>query len=225
MIKFARDPEGNPLETPTGKVEFYATQLARHFPDDIERPPVPRWIAYGNTHQESRLHPRAKNYPLLLVSNHGKWRVHSQHDDIPWIREIPMCKVKGPDGYLYEPVWINPADAAVRGIREGDIVKVFNQRGAVLGGARVTERILVGAVSQDHGARHDPLPKDLDRGGSNNLLAPQGKVSQNCLGVVSSGFLVEVEKVDLEQLKKSYPDEFNRKYDPECGLLFDAWVV
>ena len=90
--------------------------LAKHFPDDPERPPVPHWIPYGESQQESRLSPRAKQYPLLLVSNHSKWRVHAEHDDISWIREIPMCKVRGPDGYLYEPVWINPQDAAARGI-------------------------------------------------------------------------------------------------------------
>ena len=82
---------------------------------------------------------RAKRYPLLMVSNHGKWRVHAEHDDISWLREIPMCKFSGPDGYLYEPVWINPQDANARGINDGDIVKIYNERGTVLGGARVTK--------------------------------------------------------------------------------------
>jgi trimethylamine-N-oxide reductase (cytochrome c) len=135
-----------------------------------------------------------------------------------------MCKVKGPDGYLYEPVWINPQDAQARSIRDGDIVKVYNQRGAILGGARVTQRIIPGALSQDHGARHDPLTEGLDRGGSNNLLSPKGKVSKNCLGVVTSGFLVEIEKVDLEQLSRDYPEAFHREYNAESGLVFDAWV-
>ena len=71
-----------------------------------------------------------KKFPLLVVSNHGRWRVHANLDDVTWIREIPTCKVKGPDGYLYEPLWINPADAAKRGIENGDVVKVFNERGA-----------------------------------------------------------------------------------------------
>jgi trimethylamine-N-oxide reductase (cytochrome c) len=159
-----------------------------------------------------------------LVSNHGKWRVHAEHDDIPWLREIPMCKVKGADGYLYEPVWIHPKDAVARGIKDGDIVRVFNERGAVLGGARVTERIMPGAVSQDHGARHDPITDCLDRGGSNNLLSPRGVVSKNCLGVVTSGFLVQVEKANIEQLKKQYPEAFQRKYDIDSGLLLEAWT-
>ncbi len=225
MIKFADDPEANPLETPTGKIEFRATQLAEHFPGDNERPPVPHWIPYGESQQESRLHQKAQKYPLLLVSNHGKWRVHAEHDDISWLREIPMCKVRGPDGYMYEPVWINPQDAAARGIKDGDIVKIYNERGTILGGARVTERIIAGAVSQDHGARHDPIGPGLDRGGSNNLLSPRELVSKNCLGVVTSGFLVDVGKVDLEELRAEYPEAFRREYDPHTGLLFSAWVL
>jgi trimethylamine-N-oxide reductase (cytochrome c) len=225
MIKFAEYPEANPLQTPTGKIEFYATQLANKFPADNERPPVPHWIPYGESQQESRLHPRAKKYPLLLVSNHGKWRVHAEHDDISWLREIPMCKVRGPDGYLYEPVWINPQDASARGIKDGDIVKIYNERGAILGGALITERIMPGAVSQDHGARHDPIAPGLDRGGSNNIISPRGLVSRNCLGVVTSGFLVEIEGVDLAELRDRYPAAFKREYNPASGLLFNAWVI
>ena len=189
---------------------------------------MPHWVPYGESLQESQLHPRAKKYPLLLVSNHGKWRVHAQHDDISWLREIPMCKVKGSDGYLYEPVWINTKDAAARGIKEGDVVKIYNERGVVLGGARVTERIMPGAVSQDHGARHDPIGPAIDRGGSNNLITPPGLISRNCVGPVSSGFLVEVEKVtraQMEEWQRQYPEAFEREYDPASGLLFDTWVA
>ena len=140
MQDFYEDPEGHPLKTPSGKIEFYSQNLAKHFPGDKERPPVPHWIPYGETHQESRLHPRAKKYPLLTVSNHGRWRVHANLDDISWIREIETCKVKGPDGYLYEPMWMNPQDAAARGIKKGDVVRIYNERGSVLCGAYVTRK-------------------------------------------------------------------------------------
>ena len=62
-------------------------------------------------------------------------------DDITWFREIETCKVKGPDGYLYEPVWINPVDARAHGIATGDVVRIFNDRGWVLGGAYVLSLI------------------------------------------------------------------------------------
>ncbi|MBN1188902.1 MAG: molybdopterin-dependent oxidoreductase [Dehalococcoidales bacterium] len=224
MKAFEQNPQAHPLSTPSGKIEFYSSSIADHFPADNERAPVPQWIAYGESQQESRLHSRSARYPLLLVSNHGKWRVHAEHDDIPWTREIPMCKVRGADGYLYEPVWINPRDAAERNIRDGDVVRIFNHRGAVLGGARVTQRIMTGAVSQDHGSRHDPLPGGLDRGGSNNLLSPHGLVSRNCLGVVTSGFLVEIEKVEISELNKRYPGNFHRPYDQACGMVFEDWI-
>ncbi len=225
MRAFAEDPKGHPLHTSSGKIEFYSSSIAEHYPPDNERPPVPHWIPSGDSQQESRQHARAAQYPLLLVSNHGRWRVHAEHDDIPWTREIPMCKVQGVDGYLYEPVWINPLDAAERNIREGDIVRIFNERGAVLGGALITQRIIAGAISQDHGARHDPLPDGLDRGGSNNLLSPQGLISRNCLGVVTSGYLVEIEKADISALMKRFPEAFNRPYDPASGLVFENRVI
>ena len=65
----------------------------------------------------------------------------------------------GFDGYLYEPVWINPGDTTARGIVDGDIVNVYNERGRVLGGAYVSERVMPGAVSMDHGARYDLRPR------------------------------------------------------------------
>ncbi|MCL5735589.1 MAG: molybdopterin-dependent oxidoreductase, partial [Actinobacteria bacterium] len=91
LIKFYEDPEKNPLSTPTGKLEFYSTGLAEHFPDDPERPPVPHWIPEGESHQETIGTARSKKYPLLAMSNHPRWGVHSQHDDITWLREIETC--------------------------------------------------------------------------------------------------------------------------------------
>jgi trimethylamine-N-oxide reductase (cytochrome c) len=224
---FYEDPEKHPLETPSGKIEFYSERLAQHFPDDQERPPSPRWIPEGETHQESKVSDRADKYPLLMISNHPRWREHAMHDDVPWLREIPTCKVAGPDSYLYEPVWIHPSVAKQRGIQNGDIVKVFNERGAVLGGAYITERIISGVVYQDHGARIDLITDGLDRGGSNNLIAPTKTVSKNCTGMATSGFLVQVEKVTPAQMKewmKQYPEAFNKDYNSDYGPVFSSWV-
>ncbi|MEM4425207.1 MAG: molybdopterin-dependent oxidoreductase [Candidatus Nezhaarchaeales archaeon] len=219
-------PEGKGLETPTGKLEIVSTGLAKHFPDDKERPPMPRWIPYGDTHQESLFHPRAKKYPLLLVSNHPRWRFHAQGDDITWIREIPTAKIKGPDGYYYEPVWIHPIDAAKRGIKHGDIVKVYNERGAVLCAAYVTERIMPGCVSVYHGSRADLISTDplIDRGGAIDLIVPEKPASKNTVGQVCSGILVEVEKVDVFELMKQYPEAFKRPLHPDVGVWRATWV-
>lgn len=225
---FHDNPEANPLKTPSGKLEFYSARLAQYFPDDKERPPVPHWIEKGETHDERLSSDRAKQYPLLVMSNHGRWRLHAQCDDISWTREAPTCKVKGWDGYLYEPVWIHPTTAEKRGIKDGDLVKVFNGRGAVLCGAIVFERIMPGVVSVDHGARCDwIIPEKLDRGGAINLISPGEVLSKNCAGQATSGYLAEVEKVTMAQMdewRREYPEAFNREYDPASGLRFNAWV-
>jgi molybdopterin guanine dinucleotide-containing S/N-oxide reductase-like protein len=229
LRKFYEDPVKNPLFTPSGKLEFYSERLATNFPDDKERPPIPKWIEKSAMHDERISGSRAKVYPLLLMSNHGRWRVHAQCDDIAWTREAPTCKVKGWDGYLYEPVWLHPTESAKRKINDGDIVRVYNERGSVLCGARVFERIIPGVAYIDHGARVDYIiPGKLDRGGAINLISPDGVISEHCAGQATSGFLVELEKVSLQQMedwKKQYPDAFNREYSPSSGLCFNAWVV
>ncbi|MFP3209205.1 MAG: molybdopterin-dependent oxidoreductase [Nitrososphaeria archaeon] len=223
---FYEDPEKNPLRTPSGKLEFYSKRLAEHFPDDKERPPVPHYIPYGESHQESLLHPRAKKYPFLLVSNHPKCRMHAQLDDAIWLRELTMCKIKGPDGYLYEPAWINPADAERLGVRTGDVVKIYNERGAVLCAAYVTNRIMPGVVSVDHGARADLISVEdrIDRGGAIDLITPSKTTSKNAAGMVESGILVNVEKVNLEDLMERYPEAFRKQYHPAAGLCYKSWT-
>jgi molybdopterin guanine dinucleotide-containing S/N-oxide reductase-like protein len=232
LRKFYEDPKNNPLKTPSGLLEFYSERLAKHFPDDKERPPIPKWIEKSQTHDERISSERAAMFPLLLMSNHGRWRTHAQGDDITWAREAPTCKVLGKDGYKYEPVWINPLDAEKRGIKDGDIVKTFNERGIVLVGARVWERVRPGVVYVDHGARHDPLiPGWVDRGGAINTIAPYGVSSRNAVGQATSGYLCDVQKVtekDYEEWRKMDPEAFDsafkRNYDPAAGLRFNAWV-
>jgi trimethylamine-N-oxide reductase (cytochrome c) len=226
LLDLYEDPAAHPLSTPTGKIEFYATGLAEHFPGDEERPPVPHWIPEGPTHQETRGTERAKRYPLLVMSNHPRWSVHAQHQDISWLREIMTCKMRGPDGYQYQPLWIHPADAAARGIAHGDVVRVFNERGEVLAAAYVTERIIPGAVSMDHGAKADPIViGEIDRGGNINAIVPGKTTSQNAVGMAVSGFLAEVEKVDLAALAAQYPDAFARPFDLAGGPGVKAWLT
>ena len=232
MRQFYEDPEKYPLDTPSGKIEFYSEALAENFPDDKERGPIAKWIVGGPesegwTHDETLWGEKAKKYPLLLVASPGRWRVHVQGDDITWFREIPTCKVRGYDGYLYEPVWINPIDAAKRGIKNGDIVKVFNDQGTILCGAYISDRIIPGAIMVNKGARVDPITDRIDRGGSTNLITPPKPISKHCWGFVVTGFLVEAEKLDpaeMEQWKKQYPEAFARDYDPASGSRYRGWV-
>ena len=223
---FWRDPQNNPLDTPSGLLEIYSPSLAYNFPDDEERMPYPRYMGDGESHQESRFSSRAKDYPYVMMSNHPRWRVHANMDDIPWFQEIETSKVHGDDGYPYEPVWINPADAVELGIEDGDIVEIYNERGMVLGGAYVTERIMRGAVNQDHGARLDPLEFGVaDRGGANNIICPTNVTSKHCAGEVTNGFLVGLKKANMDELRDRYPEAFERKFDAATGMVISDWII
>ena len=57
---------------------------------------------------------------------------------------------------------MHPADAAARGIADGDIIRLFNARGACLAGVRVTEDIRAGVIQLPTGAWYDPA--DPERG-------------------------------------------------------------
>ena len=186
---------------------------------------MPHWVEESDAHKERLSSERAKKYPYLLVSNHPHWRIHANLDDNPWTREFATCKIEGPDGYKYEPVWIHPSDATKMGVRTGDVVKLFNERGGVLGGVYVTERIMPGVVYQDHGARTDTIvggEGGLDRGGANNLICPTATSSTHAYGEVTSGYLVGVEKVDVFELARQYPEAFSRPYDAEQGLIIES---
>ncbi len=228
LSKFYEKPESKPMQTPSGKIEFYSLGLAEHFPEDKERPIVPHWIEESDEHKERISSERALRYPFLMISNHPRWRVHAQGDDITWFREIETCKIQGPDGYLYEPLWINPLDAGKLGIEDGDIVRIYNERGSVLGGAYVTERIMPGAVNQDHGARVDSIELGyggLDRAGANNLICPDATTSKNCVGEVTNGFLVNIEKIDVISLAHLHPHAFSKKYDNGGGISTSTYMV
>lgn len=229
LRRFAEDPENNPLSTPTGKLEFTSTAINKHFPDDQERPPYPQWVEKSELHDERLSSERAKKYPLLCVSNHGRWRFHANLDDITWHREVETMKIRAKDGYQYEPCWLNTVEAKKRGIEHGDIVKVFNERGTVLCAAYVTERLRENTCYVDHGSRFDPIDAEkLDRGGAINLITPTAITSKTVTGMVVSGFLVEVQKVtdqELEDWKKKYPEAFARKVDEACGVCLDGWLI
>lgn len=80
-------------------------------------------------------------------------------------------------------------------------------------------------LSQDHGARLDPIePGVSDRAGANNLISPLATTSKNCVGEVTSGFLVGIEKVDVFELAEQYPEAFGRDYEPQYGQSLASWV-
>lgn len=103
------------------------------------------------------------------------------------------------DGYAYWPARIHPKDASARGIENGDIIKLYNDRAGVLCAAVLTERVRQGIVhSPVSSAKYDPLepgnPHSVDRGGCVALLTPGRMMSQNVAGMAPNSCLIEVEK-------------------------------
>ena len=225
MGKFYKNGSG--LETPSSKIEFQSQLALKHAPNDPERPPIAKWIE----HHELPTSAKSQKYPFLLCSNHPRYRFHSQGDEIMWLREA--YRVKGEDGYLYEAVWIHPSDAERLGVKTGDVVMIYNDLGSVLAGVLVTEKIKPGVISIDHGARLDPLSVEdrIDRGGAIDLLTPTPSFKYKrgeeirVPEQVCSGFLVGVKKVDLEELKKKYPQAFTRKMHPIMGPVTEAYLT
>jgi trimethylamine-N-oxide reductase (cytochrome c) len=129
---------------------------------------------------------------------------------------------------MYEPCWIHPSEAEKRGIKQGDIVKVFNERGIVLAGAYVTERIRPNVAYMDHGARIDMIkPGEIDRGGAINTISGSGTSSRNAVGQATTAYLVQVERLSMEEMDRcveSTPEAFEREYDPASGLCVNAWI-
>jgi len=155
--------------------------------------------------------------------------MHAQCDDIPWSREVETMKIRGEDGYLYEPCWLSPSEAEKRGIKHGDIVKVFNEKGIVLCAAYVTERLIDHTCYVDHGSRLDPIiPEEVDRGGAINNITPTHPISKHATGMATSSFLVEVAKVtdeDWADWKARAPWAFERKYDDAFGVITEGWMA
>jgi trimethylamine-N-oxide reductase (cytochrome c) len=183
------------LGTYSGKIEFVSQSLKTHFPDDDERPPMPQYIPSWEGHTSELF----TKYPLQLLTPHPRFSFHTHHDNkVPWLGDIPGHRVNK-DGYEWQPVRIHPIDAEERGIRHEDIVKLYNDRGAVLCIAQVTERIKPGVVhSYESSAKYDPLepgkPGSIDRGGCVNILTPSRMISKNAPGMAPNSCLVEIAK-------------------------------
>ena len=110
---------------------------------------------------------------------------------------------------------MNPVDAAARGIKHGDVVSIYNERGTVLAGAYVTERIMPGAVGIDHGAKYDPIvPGEIDRGGVINTIVPRNITSKNAVGMRSAASWSRWRRPTWRRSRPSIPEAFAR----ECHI-------
>jgi len=161
-----RDPESHRFSTPSGKIELYSIPLAQK-PDYYGLgviPAVPTWIPHAE--HDAR-------HPLRLCSPKSRARTHSIHGNQPRLARVD------PD-----TVWLHPEDAAARGIANGDRVRVFNDLGATVLPAEVTDRVAPGVVSIKEGAWFTPGPDGADTSGCANAVsadrsAPCGATTYN----------------------------------------------
>jgi len=178
---FRNDPAGASLATPSGRIELFSETIAQFGYDDC--PPHPTWIEpyewLGST--------SAERFPLHLVSNQPRDRLHSQMDAGP---VSARSKVSG-----RETVLMNPGDAARRNITDGDIVRIHNGRGACLAGARISDQLAHGVIQLSCGAWYDPTDDGgLCRHGNANVLTRDHGTSRLGQGPSSATALVEVER-------------------------------
>ncbi len=124
------------------------------------------------------------SYPLQAIGHHTLHRVHSTHDNNDWLEEA-----------FPQRVFINPIDAASRGIADGDKVRVCNARGALILPCRLTDRIMPGVIDIPQGAWYDPDEHGTDRGGCINVLTSH-RWTPLAFGTAQHTIMVQVEKAE-----------------------------
>jgi biotin/methionine sulfoxide reductase len=179
---FRRDPAAAPLPTPSGRIEIASAKIAGFGYADC--PGHPSWLPSAEG-------PNSR-FPLRLIANQPATRLHSQLD---FGATSLKSKIKD-----REPVRIHPQDAAARGIGDGDIVRLYNDRGACLAGAVLSEALRPGVVQLSTGAWYDPEDPGSEKpmcvhGNPNVLTRDVGtsKLAQGCTGQLT---VVEIERFD-----------------------------
>ncbi|PVH30358.1 molybdopterin-dependent oxidoreductase [Pararhodobacter oceanensis] len=188
---FYTDPDANPLHTASGKIEMFCEDIASMEIDDC--PGMPMWMEkheYLGNAAEDELH---------VVSPHPWFRLHSQMDQSQTLRAL--YKVQG-----REPVRINAQDAASRGIEDGDLVELYNDRGTVIAGAVVSDDIMPGVVSIYEGAWPSLDSKGRCNSGLVNFLTSTQRSSGLSEATTANTVLCRMRKCED-------PDGPNRAYE------------
>jgi biotin/methionine sulfoxide reductase len=198
---FRRDPEAEPLPTPSGKIEIASATIAAFGYADC--PGHPTWLPPTETAEIDD----PTRFPLYLVANQPATRLHSQLD---FGATSLDSKVKG-----REPVRIHPDDAEARGIADGDVVRLYNDRGACLAGAMLSDKLRPGVIQLATGAWFDPddpaADKPLCVHGNPNVLTRDigtSSLAQGCTG--------QLTRVEIERFENPLPPI--RAFDPPPGL-------
>ncbi len=181
------------MQTQSGKFEFVPESLRKL--GDPERPPVNAYIpSWEGTHSVELLN----RYPLQLLSAHIRYSFHSLGDGKDsTVNDIEDHR-KLIDGHYYLECRISPEDAAKRGIGQNDLVRLFNDRGAVICAATISSRLPPGVIhAYQASAVYDPIGEpgeSADRGGCVNLLTPNRSQTSRVSSMGPNACLIEIER-------------------------------
>ncbi len=173
---FRRDPKAYPLKTPSGKIEIFSQTIADFSYDDCPGHPV--WL------EPLEWLGCAKNYPLHMISNQPRNKLHSQLD------HGSVSQSGRPSGR--EPCVMHTTDAAARGLKDGQSVRLFNDRGSCLAVLQLSDAIMPGVIQIATGAWYDPDGMSC-LNGNPNVLTPDKGTSRLAQGPIAHSCLVEVE--------------------------------
>ena len=193
------------LQTQTGKLEFECSSLKRFAPDDPERPVISKYITSWEGPRSTEI---LKKYPLQMISPHPRYSFHTMFDAKGGhINDVKDHRVLI-DGHYYWIVRINSLDARYRGIKNHQLVEMFNDRGSVVCAAQVTERIPPGVVHSCEGsAQYNPLGEpgnSTDIGGCINLLTPGKGIIKKSHSSAPNSCLIEVRLWEKKISEKSH---------------------
>lgn len=183
---FRDEPDLEPLGTASGLIEIYCKTIADMGYDDCQGHPM--WFEKV---ERSHGGPKSASYPIHLQSCHPNHRLHSQLCSSDELRSTYAVAGR-------EPCYISTEDAKARGIKSGDIVRLFNDRGQVLAGAVVTDDYKSGVCRIEEGAWYSPLdggkPGTLCTYGDPNVLTTDIGTSKLAQATSAHTALVEIEK-------------------------------
>lgn len=189
------DEMGKGLQTQSGKIEFVSSSIQRGDPDNPERPALNRYFPAVDGLNDRE---RSAKYPLLMSSTHSRYSFHTFSDGKDsTINDIEDHRVLI-DGHYYWVMRMHPQDARERGIGHHDLVRVYNERSAVICAADVSPLMAPGLVkSFEASAEYIPATDDkgfVDLGGCINLLTSKRPQAHNTSGMSSASSLVQIER-------------------------------
>ena len=185
------------LQTVSGKIEFVSSSLTRLGEIDPERPALgPQYLPFWEGAGDSE---RADKHPLQMVSPHPRFSFHTMGDcKESWMNEIKDHRILKEDGHYYWIMRLSPKDAEARGVRNGDLIRAFNDRGEVILAAQITERIRPGTVhSYESCGDYQPLGEpgaSPDQAGCVNLLTSSRFLTPTSTAMAPNSCRIQVEK-------------------------------